>query len=586
MKKKVLSILTFFISLQLFCAAAFASESDTVRVGLFYSGSSSNDALISANLENYKDTGSGYYFGYYDQNRDFVQLGQTDEIQISVSQDLNLSIDPEGKYTTEVIEGASMIGCFHIQLTDAYESFDAAQADALVYRDQFGTAFPVYDRGSYYVRIGNFTKREDAEAFLAAQALNGAVNSGTSYTLTVTKTKTNQILFEYDGGGETFLAIEPRPNGTEKAQTWFKGYRYFGGFEYDRAPELSDGKINVLNVVDLEDYVKGVITFEMSASWPKEALKAQAVCARTYALNQHKHDNRGFDVCNTTNCQVYKGTAASDPNSDAAVDETAGLEIYYQGAIIDTPYYSSNGGATENSENVWYTKLPYLRGKPDPYEATITIPGYAYEKSYTTEELTALLQRKGHNIGTVASVTAEYTEMGNMYALTFTDVSGQSVVVKKENCKFLFSVPSMRFTVTGSDGVSGGAVSPTPPEAQKPTLKEFFVNTKNTILQTILGVHTISGSGIRSTVETDTAYVITANGKELLGASESVELPAPDSSNSGIGTVTTSGSTYVVRGTGNGHNVGMSQFGAYAMAKQGLTYEDILHFYYTDITIE
>lgn len=103
--------------------------------------------------------------------------------------------------------------------------------------------------------------------------------------------------------------------------TWFRGYRYYGGFEYQR---VSGGNINVINVVDLEDYVKCVIPWEMSKDWPVEALKAQAVCARTYAVCQTKHRAQGFDICATTHCQVYQGTAASGANSDAAVDQTTG----------------------------------------------------------------------------------------------------------------------------------------------------------------------------------------------------------------------------------------------------------------------
>lgn len=141
------------------------------------------------------------------------------------------------------------------------------------------------------------------------------------------------------------------------------------------------------------------------------------------------------------------------------MDATAGLAMYYDGKIIEADYYSSNGGASEDSENVWMTALPYLRGKKDPYESTISIPGYSYEKSYSAAELTKLLQSKGHSIGTVASVQASYTRMGNIYSIKFTDTSGKCVTVQKESCRLLFSVPSMRFTIHSG---SGSAVSAEP----------------------------------------------------------------------------------------------------------------------------
>ena len=79
------------------------------------------------------------------------------------------------------------------------------------------------------------------------------------------------------------------------------------------------------NDVPLEDYIKGVVPYEMSPSWHKEALKAQAVCARSYADGQkERHKNNGFDVCSTTHCQVYHGIGRATANSNAAVEETRG----------------------------------------------------------------------------------------------------------------------------------------------------------------------------------------------------------------------------------------------------------------------
>ena len=565
MKKTILSIITFFILIPIFCTAAFASANDVVRVGLYFKGSG-NGALISANLENYKDTGSGYYFGYYNEAREFIALGATAETTVSISKDTNLTVNSDGSYSEGASEGASSIGCFHLKMNGTYDSYDPAYAAAAEWKDTFGAAFPVYDNGVFYVCVGNYTSRAEAESALAQYGVSASVYSGTAYTVCVTKTRTNDILFEFDGGGSRFLAIEPRPTGSAKPQTWFKGYRYYGGFEYDRSSVLSDGKINVINVVSMEDYVKSVITYEMSPSWPTEALKAQAVCARTYALYQHKHDSRNFDVCNTTNCQVYYGTSAAKESSNAAVDATEGLVLYSDGEIAEADYYSSNGGASENSENVWSAALPHLRGKKDRYESTITIPNYNYEKTYTVSELTSLLKAKGYNIGTVASVQPSYTEMGNILSITFADTAGKSVTVKKESCRFLFSAASMHFTITAS----GAAASPDGSASDT-----IYINGKGSVVQSLKGLFTIAGSGAVSKYEGETAYVLTSGGKSMLNSGETGTAPQP-----------TGETIYVVKGSGSGHNVGMSQYGAYAMAKQGLSYEDILHFYYTDVTIK
>ena len=129
------------------------------------------------------------------------------------------------------------------------------------------------------------------------------------------------------------------------------------------------GDLIVYNLVDIEDYVKGVIPYEMSNSWPIEALKAQAVCARTYAMASRKHS--GFDLCTTECCQVYRGVGLANDTTDSAVEQTAGQYLTYNGELCVTYYSSSDGGATENSENVWTAAVGYLKGVIDPYEADI-----------------------------------------------------------------------------------------------------------------------------------------------------------------------------------------------------------------------
>ena len=133
----------------------------------------------------------------------------------------------------------------------------------------------------------------------------GVVKSSSTGIL-VTVTRTDEILFEFDCSGIYDFGVLPmEERGEDGTATWFKGYKYPGGFSY---PRVTGGDLNVINVVNLEDYVKGVIPYEMNGSWPLEALKAQAVCARTYVCKSVKHlSSYGFDVCNTTCCQVYYG---------------------------------------------------------------------------------------------------------------------------------------------------------------------------------------------------------------------------------------------------------------------------------------
>ena len=104
--------------------------------------------------------------------------------------------------------------------------------------------------------------------------------------------------------------------------------------------------------LSVEDYLLGVVPYEMSESFPLEALKAQAVCARTYALSRVSRE-KAWDVVDTTNDQVYRGTVSSKPNSARAVRETAGIVITSNGALANCYYSASNGGQTELPSHVW-----------------------------------------------------------------------------------------------------------------------------------------------------------------------------------------------------------------------------------------
>ena len=317
---------------------------------------------------------------------------------------------------------------------------------------------------------------------------------------------------------------------------------------------MSGGNINVINVVDLEDYVKCVIPWEMSKDWPVEALKAQAVCARTYAVCQTKHRAQGFDICATTHCQVYQGTAASGANSDAAVDQTAGEFLYYSGRLVqEAVYYSSNGGASEDSLNVWGNDVGYLKGKIDPYEGKIAsiIPRYNWSTTFTASELTSLLNNRGYGIGTVKNAyVSAYTDTGNVYSVTFTGTSG-SKTVSREACRTLLNLRSQRFTIGGGTG-------------------ENIYSVNDTGESVALGSMSAIDSSGKSSALSGNVYVITSSGTSQL------EQRTTTSSGSG---------SFVISGSGYGHNVGMSQWGAYSMANLGYSYRDILQFYYTDVSI-
>lgn len=562
MKKLLMSLSVVVLFFACTAVSAGAVSNDMVKVGLRYGSS----ALFSANLEN--AVGYGYEVGYYDEGREFQSLGYLDETTISMTAAGTIYMNSSGTYSASVPSGSyRTMGVWHGEVT-GFRDFDEA-ADAA--RDYDG--YPAWVNGEFVVRIGCVDSREEAEELLDDAGARGSAVRSSSSGVLVTVTGTTQVLFEFDGSGIWNLGVLPDGQG-EESVTWFKGCRYLGGFEY---PRTTGGNLSVVNVLDLEQYVRGVVPYEMPGTWPLEALKAQAVCARTFVCRETKHlASYGFDVCATVDCQVYSGMGNSTNSPTAATDravaETAGECVYYDGALIEAVYHSSDGGATEDAKNVWGGDVPYLQGKKDPYEAQTSIPNYNYTVTYTYDQLTWVLQNSGYSIGTVCDVyVAERSALGNVTKVVFTDTSGKRLTVTGQACSNAFysttlgkNVRSLRFTISGGSGEGSG------------TAGGYVVN-GTTVLEDLSGAAVISGSGTLGTLKGGTYSAITSSGTETLAPSSGT------ASNSGS---VPSGSGITITGTGYGHHVGMSQYGAKAMAEQGYDYLDILEFYYTDVTIK
>src|SRR5436190_3781001 len=138
---------------------------------------------------------------------------------------------------------------------------------------------------------------------------------------------------------------------------------YRGSMQVD----VVGGKLRAINVVGLEQYLYGVVPSEMPFSWAPEALKAQAVVARSYALATRR--TGAFDLYPDTRSQVYLGVEHEKSSTSAAVDATAGQVVLYQGQVAKTFFFSTSGGRTASSEDVWGTAVPYLVSVPDPYDS-------------------------------------------------------------------------------------------------------------------------------------------------------------------------------------------------------------------------
>lgn len=155
-------------------------------------------------------------------------------------------------------------------------------------------------------------------------------------------------------------------------------------------PSIGGGGLTAIDEPSLEGYVRGVVPGEVPATWPAEALKAQAVAARSYALTT---DAGGaiFDQYPDTRSQVYKGLDGEQPRTNGAVAATAGEVVRYRGAIATTYFFSASGGRTENVENSFYgsAPLPYLRSVNDRFD--FYAPRHTWTVNYTLQQLAARL---------------------------------------------------------------------------------------------------------------------------------------------------------------------------------------------------
>lgn len=554
-------------------ALAAGSGGEMVRVGLAYG----SGALVNANLENNTGYGSGYRMGYFDDDLDFVELAWTDEDETQITMVKTQNTWVNGTSYSNSDNGGDVIGCYHVLVESGYRSYEQAAADAQEYRD----GFVAWIDGDYQVRAGSYTSRQEAED--AAQNLGGTVAGTSSYAVNVTRTGTAEILFQFDEGDDLALGVMPDVTGADAVRTWFKGYRYYGGFRYER---IGGGDLTVVNIVDLETYIKGVVPYEMSSSWPLEALKVQAVCARSYAyINIHsgKHTSYHFDVCNTTDCQAYYGAGTNSSSyqaterTDRAVDETAGEYAWYDGQVIEAFYSSSHGGASESVYNVWGTSLeryPYLCGVEDPYEADMASKNSysSWTVSYTSSELVQRLENYGYDASSgIESLTLTYSDLGNVIQVRVNYRDGGSDTIRPSSMRSVFGISSIRFTVNGQAASSGSGTT---------SSSGGGLTANGSTSLDSQGTYTvISGSGSLSQAGLDGLYAISGSGS--ITPAEDAASGGSSGTDTPTGTqVTVSGSSYTFQGSGNGHQLGLSQYGAWAMAERGFTYDEIIEFYY------
>ncbi|MGI6151964.1 MAG: SpoIID/LytB domain-containing protein, partial [Christensenellales bacterium] len=397
----------------------------------------------------------------------------------------------------------------------------------------------------------------------------------------------NQLVVRSGGtvlfSGTEFTLI--RQSGLLRQYNRQHGWRhYLGDMNYKVMPDgLGGYKLAVTNIVGMEDYLIGVAAYEMSNTFPLEALKAQAVAARSYAASKIS-PSASYDIVDTASDQVYKGYDASLTNVIAAVNATKGQVIVNSaGAVVQAYYCASNGGQTETTQNAWGTALPYFQMKDDPYDlrnpmspmAKLTLPKVVSEASPLDASLAAFLK---------SQISPRLSALGySGFTDTFSIVGCSAAVPYAPK----YPAPSRSFTrvklyLTVSVSGAGSSVA-APQFIPLEGIPDYVLYVNENRLVTLEEKAQIEAAFYAS---------VSAGGA---GNAVPIELDIAFSDLSAAGLFTNSSlRVFGVSETATGfdlvncrygHGVGMSQRGAQQMANEGLSYLDIINFYYSNVTI-
>ena len=307
---------------------------------------------------------------------------------------------------------------------------------------------------------------------------------------------------------------------------WFDNRRYAGELRVS----LNNKKLQITNYLKLEKYLKSVVGSEMPKEFPIAALQAQAVAARTYAL-QLLGKNKLFDVHSTEANQVYLGLEAETPKINRAVRTTNSLVLFYEGKLINAVFHSSSGGRTEDSGQVWKYQFPYLISVVD-YDQNSS--KYRWSRKFSSDEL--------------AQIFADLGGVKNMQ------------IIKKSNSNRVLKV--IIYGTYGKKIISG-----------KDLRKKLQL--ESTKFETYMKFNLIK--------ETNKSDRITYSNDRYNFVSD--ELILKDFPLQSLPKIPED-YFLLIKGFGSGHGVGMSQWGAKEMAERGASFRKILKHYYRGVKIK
>ena len=576
---------------------------------------------------------NGFTFGYT-ESRTFTPIASTDVELVHVARDYNLTTY---NYAYVVAEEGDKLetGAYHVKLACSDDKLDLLRAffsDVNVY--------PAYQNGVVSLLMGQyFNEAEALEAKTALLARTENVTLPEGFPLqelqeaTVDKPSdtgvlaidgmTNTILWEFDQSDKSKLFGVTATQKGEKI-TYLHGftagvkYAYAGVIECNPSVYGTKIGLSVINQLPLETYVAGVLPWEISNSWPIETQKAFAIAVRSYAVaNRGKHaSSYGADLCNSDDCQVYRGHGYTNEAVYEAVNGTAGVIAKHYGGICATYYSSSTGGCTANVWEVWMARIGYLKAVATPWERYREYGNGYRTKTVTGQQIYETLKARGYKALTGAVTDITYTTGENtsyVVTITFTDVNGNTLTINKcDTIRINLSsfVNSANFVV-GKAGETVERINYTKmgfgASTAEPTLGVGVLSSLKE--HTVIGrqpFYVITADGVKNFTDTNSELIVTGKGNFPYSMSHSLDSSLYPTVNGVNGrplpdilrlqtlveteALTLPGdknddNTFVFVSRGWGHGVGMSQFGAKDLGDLGYDYQTIFKAYYSDVDL-
>nr|WP_312577884.1 SpoIID/LytB domain-containing protein [Sedimentibacter sp.] len=580
--KKYIKILIITIVLLMFsigiCFGAAGSEDTYVRVRVRYPRGYNEHATLKGydNIYVYGKNGS--------EMAELFQLDTELNVLLDTYYDDNLNVDTKNPQT----------GPYHVKVKNKlFNTFEEAQSEINKIEKGIDLNFyPYYNGERYEISAGSYVNENsasDAVSELSKNSLDGEIFCGSNKNIVVCNDD-NDIVFMYINNYNIYFTSYNGNLSSNVISIDKKPYRGMMGFYI-----IEGSKLISINYVDLESYLYGVVPNEIVSSWPVEAVKAQVLAARTYAMScMNYKSSYGYDLEDSQDSQVYRGYASEYSDTNKAVDATKGEMIYYDGELIQAFFHSSSGGRTENSENIWVTALPYLRSVDDEY-SNIS-PQTEWNKVATKDYVIGKLKADGNDINDLYGIEiSDVSENYRVLECIFLTDKGK-ITYKKENVRRVLGYDfllSSWFTIENSnffyftnelfEELSSENLNDGKDEENESSggILDAIVDTDVDDEEKDSSIDSDAPSKVLDTGSIDGKYLISSSGTANINKKSAAFI-----SKTGVSIQNNDTSEYNFSGRGWGHGIGMSQYGAKEMATEGFTYEEILKYYYTGVTIK